>query len=155
MPNTYSLIILWLIQAANRGTQQIFFTSELNEAGIPTGGWSSTGLMNYFGPDGNRTNCTDASIVFSRTKADNPARKEGYSGTFERFWSCALYPNLTHNFRESRLPKRTEPIFWIRRSIRVYILLKTSLHFWPHVSLPGARVPEGVNRRRAPTMNSP
>ncbi|KAH7397164.1 hypothetical protein BKA66DRAFT_369556, partial [Pyrenochaeta sp. MPI-SDFR-AT-0127] len=65
----------------------------------------NSGILNYFDFTTGRTNCADASAVFTINKDDRTPFLE-YSTVVLRFWSCTFYPNLTHNFRELRLPNK-------------------------------------------------
>ncbi|KAH7082795.1 hypothetical protein BKA63DRAFT_404177, partial [Paraphoma chrysanthemicola] len=99
----YPFSLLLIVQAANRGTRQEFF-DRFDLSNYPEFFYTPTaraeqpnsGLLNYFDTaEGVRTaNCTNSAVVLGPTPPD--------AAQFN-LWSCALFPNLTRDFRESRL----------------------------------------------------
>jgi hypothetical protein len=105
----YPFSLLHIIQAANLGTQQDYFTNfdlssypeffytRTAHAEIP-----NSGVLNYFNnTDGGRANCTNAAVVVGPTPQDAAQMN---------LWSCALFPNLTRDFRDSILSNDSRAI---------------------------------------------
>lgn len=93
----YPLSFLQIIQAANAGTSQDFFADFNASTHASAAHFRSpnTAIYNYFDDTRfGRTNCTDGAVVFGSTPSD-PAQVN--------LWGCALYPNLTRDFREEKL----------------------------------------------------
>lgn len=61
----------------------------------------------------------------------------GYNAALSRFWGCTFYPNLTHDFRESRLPDKNRTFLLgnqidtsVSASVNVTSALSTCLLAW-------------------------
>ncbi|OAL53281.1 hypothetical protein IQ07DRAFT_585228 [Pyrenochaeta sp. DS3sAY3a] len=103
-----------LIDAANRGVQQVFFRSSFKSVIAPHEYHDrsmddlSTGILNYFTFEDGRWNCTDAVAVFGDAQPFAGGRRvdgvKRMSSPPLNFWSCAFFPNLTRDYREARLP---------------------------------------------------
>jgi hypothetical protein len=116
----YPFSLLPIIHAANAGNQQDF-CREFDISYHPQYSYTPTawatrpngGISNAFayvpgvgslsgGTTHNidklgKMNCTNAAIVFGDVLGNDGA------GAQMNLWSCALYPNLTHDFRSSKL----------------------------------------------------
>lgn len=121
----YPFSLLPIIRAAHTGQQQDFFeefhTSEDPEYWYTKTAWATRpngGLLNSFayvpidgsqrsrGPyaidELGQANCTNAAIMFGDVLGNDGA------GAQMNLWSCALYPNLTHDFRASALASEAQ-----------------------------------------------
>jgi len=98
----YPFSLLHIFHAANSGAPQEFFTdfdlgnyAQYSYTPTAYAKTPNTGILNYFNhTSGGRTNCTDPAVLFGPTPPDDAQIN---------LWSCALYPNLTRDFRESKL----------------------------------------------------
>ncbi|KAF2820204.1 hypothetical protein CC86DRAFT_374431 [Ophiobolus disseminans] len=132
----YPFSLLHIIHAANSGVQQNFF-SEFDAYNYPEFSYTptayaktpNTGILNYFDlTAGGRANCTDATVVLGSTPPD---------AAQINLWSCALFPNLTHDYRESNLSNNARTFVLgnntdtsISTSTQVTTFISTCLEAW-------------------------
>lgn len=98
----YPFSFLHIIQAANTGTRQDYFTNfniedygDFTYTATAHAQKPNTGIFNYFDhAKYGQSNCTDGAVVFGSTPPD---------AAQVNLWSCALFSNLTRDFRDERL----------------------------------------------------
>jgi hypothetical protein len=132
----YPFSFLHIIQAANAGIRQDYFTNfniedygDFTYTATAHAQKPNTGIFNYFDDAKyGRTNCTDGAVVFGSTPPD---------AAQANLWSCALYPNLTRDFRDETLSPEEMTIVIdndtntsISTSNQVSTFLSTCLRAW-------------------------
>jgi hypothetical protein len=133
----YPALLKPLVQAANTNIQQNFFDLLRPKQYTPK---LNRGLFNSFNiSEHGHTNCTDAARVFGDTARIPEVKALEFDTYYAQlnFWSCAFFPNLTRDFRESILPAENRTVLLaagldttISSSANVTSFLSTCLAAW-------------------------